>query len=111
MLSWIPRVAHGNVKSINLVERKQSQVNDSHYNGEVGRAAQLTLYCWTVTECQKMTPAMNQIFVWAGQLTCASNVYIDVTMEVNEFLPAGARIKMILTFYFYVSLYTFLKRK
>lgn len=43
---------------------------------------------------------MNQIFVWAGQLTCASNVYIDVTMEVNEFLPAGARIKMILTFYF-----------
>lgn len=41
MLSWIPRVAHGNVKSINLVERKQSQVNDSHYNGEVGRAAQL----------------------------------------------------------------------
>lgn len=54
---------------------------------------------------------MNQIFVWAGQLTCASNVYIDVTMEVNEFLPAGARIKMILTFYFYVSLYTFLKRK
>lgn len=47
-----------------------------------------------------MTPAMNQIFVLAGQLTCASNVYIDVTMEVNEFLPAGARIKMILTFYF-----------
>lgn len=45
MVSWIPRVAHGNVKSINLVERKQSQVNDSHYNGEVGQAAQLTLYC------------------------------------------------------------------
>lgn len=57
---------------------------------------------------------MNQIFVWAGQLTCASNVYIDVTMEVNEFLPAGARIKIIFTFYFtffYVCLYTFLKRK
>lgn len=43
---------------------------------------------------------MNQILFWAGRLTCASNVYIDVTMEVNEFLPAGARVKMIFTFYF-----------
>lgn len=49
---------------------------------------------------------MNQIFFLAGQLTCASNIYIHVTMEVNEFLPAGARVKIIFTFYFiYMSAY------
>lgn len=67
MLCRIPGVARRSVKSINLVERKQSRVSDRRYGGDARTADTADFLLWSGDRMPGMTAVIPESDICARQ--------------------------------------------